>query len=239
MHGRSLESSHAPAHASLVALLSACVRERAPLPNRVLNSPPGRSGCARRYLRRVTRETHDRLELRTPLAALFAPGGRYSRDLHGDILRRLLSLYRPVEQRLWDHSLFHGGGFARSLRRKVPLLERDLRVLGHDPDGVPDLAPVPTLTTEAAALGSLYVIEGSTLGGKMIAKELRAQLQLTEAMGAAFFVPYGSATGKVWSEFLLLLEEAAEPMRLTEIGEGALAMFQAFEACLLDGAAYG
>lgn len=88
----------------------------------------------------------------------------------------------------------------RSRRR---LLRDDMRVLGLEP--VADTAPAVALPSAAAALGALYVIEGSALGGQLIAAEVARQPWGARG-GAAFFTGWGAATGRMWREFRLLVD---------------------------------
>lgn len=53
----------------------------------------------------------------------------------------------------------------------------------------------------AYALGYAYVVEGSTLGGRVILKHLNQTLQLGEN-GTRFFAGYGAETGSFWKAFL-------------------------------------
>lgn len=53
----------------------------------------------------------------------------------------------------------------------------------------------------AYALGYAYVIEGSTLGGRVILKQVGPALKL-ETSGTRFFTGYGADTGKYWKGFL-------------------------------------
>ena len=53
----------------------------------------------------------------------------------------------------------------------------------------------------AYALGYAYVIEGSTLGGRVILKHVAPALKL-DGSGTSFFSGYGADTGKYWKEFL-------------------------------------
>ena len=46
--------------------------------------------------------------------------------------------------------------------------------------------------------GCLYVIEGATLGGQIIIKNLNFNLGLTAAAGASFCDGYGAQTGSRW-----------------------------------------
>lgn len=61
------------------------------------------------------------------------------------------------------------------VRPKLPALERDLAALGGEPATVPVVA-VPIIATEGQALGGLYVLEGATLGGRVISARLRGHL---------------------------------------------------------------
>jgi heme oxygenase len=66
------------------------------------------------------------------------------------------------------------------------------------------------------AFGCLYVMEGSTLGGKIIYNILKKQLGLSDSAGASFFYGYGPATGEKWKTFGASLEAFAgrpEPTR--------------------------
>jgi heme oxygenase len=55
--------------------------------------------------------------------------------------------------------------------------------------------------------GCLYVLEGASLGGQIIAKTLRGRLPLTNDHGLSFFVGDGSGTGARWRLVLGWLED--------------------------------
>ncbi|HEY0821188.1 MAG TPA: biliverdin-producing heme oxygenase [Rhizobacter sp.] len=57
------------------------------------------------------------------------------------------------------------------------------------------------LASPAAALGSMYVIEGSALGGQVITPLLQQHLGLTPLTGASYFHGHGPATGAMWRDF--------------------------------------
>ena len=99
----------------------------------------------------------------------------------------------------------------RVQRCKLPLLRRDLLDLGMDSAAI-DALPVcrnarALYSTRAAALGALYAMEGSTLGGKMISSHLQGTAWCPQA-GLRYFNPYGKETGRRWSETLRCLSEA-------------------------------
>ena len=93
------------------------------------------------------------------------------------------------------------------LRRKGRLLEADLRDLGRTGRSLHDL-PVcdvlPDVSALPAILGALYVTEGSTLGGQVIARHLSAIPALPRLR---FFAPYGDRAGAMWRGFRSVLDE--------------------------------
>jgi heme oxygenase len=83
-------------------------------------------------------------------------------------------------------------------RRRADLFAADLETLGAlGADRRPDL-PVPADTDEA--LGRLYVLEGSTLGGVFIDRHLAALPELA-GLRLRAFSPYGAETGVMWHGF--------------------------------------
>lgn len=109
--------------------------------------------------------------------------------------------HAPLERELAD-----APGLAASLpdhaqRRKLALLDADLRDLGVDPATVPDCPAVPRLDTTARALGAAYVVEGATLGGTGISRHVRAHVPSPAPDACRFFSPYGSRTGGMWRAF--------------------------------------
>jgi heme oxygenase len=83
-------------------------------------------------------------------------------------------------------------------RRRAGLFAADLHLLGGEAaEAAPALAPLPG-TDEA--LGRLYVLEGSTLGGVFIDRHL-AGLPQFAGVRLRCFSPYGSETGAMWHAF--------------------------------------
>ena len=83
-------------------------------------------------------------------------------------------------------------------RRRTSLFASDLAELGAPAsDRSPELPPVPGTD---AALGRMYVLEGSTLGGVFIDRHL-AGLPGLDGVTIRAFSPYGSETGAMWAAF--------------------------------------
>jgi heme oxygenase len=84
-------------------------------------------------------------------------------------------------------------------RRRSHLFAGDLAALGAGPaDAVPEL---PDVVGTDAALGRLYVLEGSSLGGVFIDRHLATLPQLAGAGRLTSFSPYGERTGAMWHAF--------------------------------------
>lgn len=94
-------------------------------------------------------------------------------------------------------------------RRKTKAIADDITGLGGT---VPIKATgnaLPRITNHLEALGALYVIEGSTLGGKIISKMMQKQLGLTDK-GLSFFSSYGDSTEAMWNSFKEALDSQAK-----------------------------
>lgn len=112
-------------------------------------------------------------------------------------------------------------------RRRAHRFAADLAVLGLDMASLPVCAAPPALSA-GEAFGLLYVSEGSTLGGKVIGKRLKAIGQ--DLDGLAFLDPYGARTGDLWRGFLAALDrEATTEAFRDEAVRGGVAGFQAAE----------
>ncbi len=83
-------------------------------------------------------------------------------------------------------------------RRRAALFATDLRQLGAPAS---DAAPLlPSVPGTDQALGRMYVLEGSTLGGVFIDRHLAALPELA-GVTVGSFSPYGSETGAMWAAF--------------------------------------
>lgn len=107
-------------------------------------------------------------------------------------------------------------GLDYDARRRGPDLDRDL---AHFGEPAPPPCPLTPPTSRAEALGLLYVLEGSTLGGQVIRKRLLSQGASLD--GVSFLDPYGSDTGRRWKTFLTVLDRECPPDR-PEAGEAAV-----------------
>jgi len=111
--------------------------------------------------------------------------------------------------------------------RRLPLVQRDLVALGASE--VACAVTLPALDSVPAALGSLYVLEGSALGGQFIAAQARRLLGLAPNHGTAYFHGCGQGTVARWREFLarLAADLDATPDGLALAVQGANDTFDA------------
>lgn len=64
-------------------------------------------------------------------------------------------------------------------------------------------------SSPAEALGIIYVIEGSTLGGRILYKHIHETLGFDPERGAAYFWGYGTQTGILWKSFISAFSQFA------------------------------
>lgn len=174
-------------------------------------------------LKHATRVRHAALEARLPLL-----DPRLSCTAYRDCVGGFFGYYAPLEARLRSLPWWETLGFDYQPRRKTPRLLHDLHALGHDSTAVATLPlcqALPALATPGQLLGCLYVIEGATLGGRIIGRHLEASLGLTAERGAAFFSGYGAATGPLWQAFGEFLRLRAADNDEAEIISGAAQTF--------------
>jgi heme oxygenase len=113
-------------------------------------------------------------------------------------------------------------------RRRAALAAADLALLGRTQA---EIAALP-LCAEAArfanggeAWGSLYVMEGSTLGGKLIGRRLAGEDWFPPG-GLRYFDPHGERTGAMWRETRERLADLSGTAHEQAVIDGARATFQ-------------
>jgi heme oxygenase (biliverdin-IX-beta and delta-forming) len=79
----------------------------------------------------------------------------------------------------------------KAVEQNVPLMDQKF---GADASGVAR-PTVPEMTSAADLLGAMYVMEGSTLGGQLIARHVELVLGLTAGQGNAHFRGHNERTG--------------------------------------------
>lgn len=106
-------------------------------------------------------------------------------------------------------------------RKKLPLIEKDLESLSLENQPASHHLE---FDNEHEALGAMYVIEGSTLGGNVIAK----QLSKTEGFNTVtfnFFGCYQENTGSMWKNFKEVLDTEVTEEKYGEVLTGAKKLY--------------
>jgi heme oxygenase len=148
-----------------------------------------------------------------------------------EVLGRLHGFWRAAEAGLDAWAAEHAADAAAVTwprRRRAALFAADLGVLGAAPPRpVPELAALPGT---GAALGRMYVLEGSTMGGRFIDRHLATLPDLADTRLRAFS-PYGAETGAMWHGFRQAVRahvaDGVEPAAVVTAARGT---FQALAA---------
>lgn len=93
-----------------------------------------------------------------------------------------------------------------------------------------NIASLPHLTTIYEALGALYVLEGSTLGGPIIARMIRNQTGLTSSL--QYFENYKDSRKTMWDSFRTALDEPVLQPHTEIITSSAIRCFTAYQKWL-------
>jgi heme oxygenase len=176
-----------------------------------------------------TRRAHDRIERAIDLERRIA-----SREGYRALLCRFYGFHDAWEAAAG--AVAPDPGFFRQ-RCKAPLLAGDLGALGmtaHEIARLPRCHPLMPLPAPAAVLGSMYVVEGSTLGGAIIAREVERRLGLTAETGCAYFRSYGRDTAVMWKSFGATLAAASSPEADDLIVESASRTFDVMHDWLCE-----
>lgn len=176
------------------------------------------------FLRDGTRDRHEALDQGLALA-----DGNVSPARYVAYLRAMLGWLEPVENRLWQLD-WPATLRAEDRDGKSALIRADLRAAG-------DSAPVPQCpdaprprAADAYALGVAYVVEGSQLGGRFLAKRLET---LAPPLPLGYLRGYSDDVGPLWKGFLLHLDEAAQGHE-TQALRGAQDAFDSLAAWLRE-----
>jgi len=176
----------------------------------------------REALRQSTRADHERVDR---LLKLDSPELTLAR--YGEFVRCAHAFHAAMEP------AFEGGpleawGIDMERRSKRAWLEDDLRHLALAPLPPPETPPP---RTKPALLGRAYVLEGATLGGRVLLERLSPRCGISPGGGATYLAGYAAETGRMWRSFVSALDAA--PLTAAEAAAciaGARETFAAYEA---------
>lgn len=186
----------------------------------VLPRPRKPAAGVRHSLRAATAQAHERLDAcarRVNLA---------DRQSYGRFLRAQSGPITALETALREF------GIARllpdwPLRSRVSALLYDLEYLNLRADWCPEVQ----LDSVAQAFGTLYVLEGSRLGARVLLQQILAAAP--DLKPATRFLSHGSDQ-RLWSTFLQILEAKVGTGDLDECVQGAKTAFGLFDASFMQ-----
>lgn len=183
-------------------------------------------------LREETRADHDELE-ETGMSDRIMDA-----TLQPEEYKRLITVHylvhRALEERLARADVQqHFPELHFENRKKLPLIEKDLAELKIDEQKIDQMKPagkLPDIEEPYGLLGTMYVMEGATLGGMVIMKALKKNDQLSGIENFHYFGCYGGDTGKQWKRFLeVLKEEGNKPEAQQPVIKAASQTYQFFK----------
>lgn len=177
-------------------------------------------------LRRETAAQHRELEATVDITARLAAPESYRQ-----LLAAFYGFYAPLELQLRRAAPTLDAMHGRF--EKCRWLAEDLAQLGvADPTQLPRCRSFPRLDNRPRVLGTMYVIEGSTLGGRHISALLDAGAAAD--MPRRFFTSYGSEVGTMWRSFVAQLNELTAPADHDIAAENARATFDSMREWLRE-----
>ncbi|MDQ2717195.1 MAG: biliverdin-producing heme oxygenase [Chloroflexota bacterium] len=132
-----------------------------------------------------------------------------TKSVYRTLLEKFYGFYAPFEEyyeNIEGQSDWQEVGLALSERKRMPLLKKDLLNLGVSDEQITHLAQFQDaeqlFSSIPQILGTLYAVEGATIGGQYIARQLEKTLHISAENGGAFFKGYGAEQTKVmWKQF--------------------------------------
>lgn len=170
------------------------------------------------HLRTETEPLHQQVERLPDMARLMSPTVTDTEYLVA--LLRLRRLFSALEPTLSEHfgDLNHGDYCYLS---RLDVLDKDINCL----NGQPPAEPVsPLVLGYYQAIGAAYVVEGATMGGKILAKRLTRTLNRNKNNGLQFFNFHRKGTRSLFVSWLQQLQFDAR--QVTWVTQGATTSFR-------------
>lgn len=183
-------------------------------------------------LKDETRALHYKLDHETMLAGLLDEN--LTKIAYSKCLALLADFYRATDESIWPW-LRNVADLEMQVRLKSQYIEADLAFLG-----VVHVPPIKSMRWQnaAQAWGALYVVEGATLGGARISKQLQKKDWFEGVIGRRHFAAYGADTGLMWTAFRTCYMQAAagDPTFTNNAVFAAREVFHALHAHLTQNA---
>ena len=183
----------------------------------------------RMRLKDLTQDAHERMHGHDGFGA--AASGAIGPGDYRDLLARLYGFHAAFDEAMARAPARLSREIELPERSRASLIAEDLAGLGASVEGLPLCPDLPQMRSEGDYLGALYVVEGSTLGGVLIARALEARV----GANRRFFQGHGGEHGRLWRSFVARLDRLdAEPEAAADAERAAVAAFAAFETWMAD-----
>lgn len=193
---------------------------------------PADESAIHRHLKEATQAIHDRVEAQLSLREWCL-----SFLIYRSVLQAFYGFYAPLETAMAAGAAGTALATDVTARRKAHWLEQDLSALGINQTGLaslPRCAALPPMRNEAELLGTLYVVEGATLGGRIVLQALRENLGDRAIACSRFFRSYEQDVIPQWERILALIEAHAGRHEEEDVMiASAVGTFLAFERWLM------
>ncbi len=149
---------------------------------------------------------------------------------YANFLSLLYSYYSSVEYRIAPYLMESEIGDYAERRKSAAILDdlADMNMAARELESPDEL---PSVFCYYSALGVLYVFEGSTLGGQVIARMINERVGANAPM--KFFRSYGENTYEMWGRFKEYLDRPYTDEQKERILSGAVQTFQTLKNWLI------
>lgn len=152
-------------------------------------------------IKEVTKNAHQQVEKKVVLSIKSIK----SEEDYVDLLKRFYAYFSKVEAAVQPYISPQLLPDLAS-RRNASYIKADIVELGSSLKELPS-ATIPEITNSSQAMGALYVLEGSIMGGPYIIQMLR---KLGINKGFSFFSGYGDEATQKWQSFISALNSVAK-----------------------------
>lgn len=169
-------------------------------------------------LRSKTSESHKKLELLPISRSVIDP--KITVEQYALYLSLMFDIVQNLENAIYP--ILNDVILDLEERKKVKQILNDLEVTGISKKTTISPFKESSDITIPFAMGMMYVVEGSTLGGRFILKNIEDSLKYNEKNGASYFFGYGNKSGSLWKKYINILTDFENKTNAAdEIIEGA------------------
>lgn len=181
-------------------------------------------------LRSATKELHRQLDSHRALSPLTSPDITLAQ--YQCALQAMYPLFAGTEDRIAEYVENHSLPIDFTIWRRAPELLHDLEY--YELPAADGIWAGPEIASDGALVGCFYVLAGSAIGGRAIAKHVNQVLGVTPETGGRFFYGYGTEFSALWHSFWEFAGAHCPDDQTESAVAGATTLFQSYIALLDD-----